>query len=61
MDKAGKVLAKKLESLITEEMVKKLKTKDIESAVIRSVLNCKMHKGICAKCYGVDLAYNKDG
>jgi len=59
VDKKGKVLLGAGE-LITEDFVKKNKDKDIESAVIRSVLSCKMHKGICAKCYGVDLAYNKE-
>ncbi|NCA95480.1 MAG: DNA-directed RNA polymerase subunit beta', partial [Methanomicrobia archaeon] len=45
--------------ILNEENVKLLKEKDIAEACIRSVLSCKMHKGICAKCYGWDLAYNK--
>ncbi len=59
VDKKGKVLLGAGE-LMTEEFIKKNRDKDIESATIRSVLSCKMHKGICAKCYGVDLAYNKE-
>ena len=59
VDKKGKVLLGAGE-LVTEEFIKNNKDKDIESATIRSVLSCKMHKGICAKCYGVDLAYNKE-
>ena len=59
VDKKGKVLLGAGE-LVTEEFIKKNKDKDIESATIRSVLSCKLHKGICAKCYGVDLAYNKE-
>ena len=58
-DKKGKVLLGAGE-LVTEDFIKKNKDKEIESATIRSVLSCKMHKGICAKCYGVDLAYNKE-
>ncbi len=58
-DKKGKVLLTAGE-LVTEDFIKKNKDKEIESATIRSVLSCKMHKGICAKCYGVDLAYNKE-
>ncbi len=46
--------------LLDEEKIKLLKTKDIEKIHVRSVLSCKMHKGICAKCYGWDLAYNKE-
>ncbi|MDP3793843.1 MAG: DNA-directed RNA polymerase subunit beta', partial [Candidatus Uhrbacteria bacterium] len=28
------------------------------SAVVRSVLTCKLKRGLCQKCYGYDLAYN---
>jgi len=59
VDKKDHVLLKAGE-LITEEIIKEIKNKDIESATVRSVLNCKLHKGVCAKCYGVDLAYNKE-
>ncbi len=46
-------------TVIDEEMVKALKEADVQKVSIRSVLSCRMHKGICAKCYGWDLAYNK--
>ncbi|MFA5644137.1 MAG: DNA-directed RNA polymerase subunit beta' [Patescibacteria group bacterium] len=59
VDKKGKVLLPAGE-LLSEEVIKEIKNKDIESATIRSVLNCKLHKGICAKCYGLDLAYSKE-
>lgn len=58
-DKKGKVLVE-AGNLITEDVIKEIKNKDIEEAWIRSVLSCKLHKGVCAKCYGVDLAYNKE-
>jgi len=45
--------------LLTEEVVRDLRSKEISEVCVRSVLTCKMHKGICAKCYGYDLAYNK--
>lgn len=57
-DEKGKVYIKAGE-LVSEEDVKNLEDKDIRFATIRSVLNCKLHKGVCAKCYGVDLAYNQ--
>ncbi|MFA6995340.1 MAG: DNA-directed RNA polymerase subunit beta' [Patescibacteria group bacterium] len=57
-DKKGKVVLEAGE-LLAEENIKLLKTKDIEDVCVRSVLSCRMHKGICAKCYGWDLAYNK--
>lgn len=59
VDKKGKVLLGAGE-LLSEEFIKDIKNRDIESAVIRSVLSCRLHKGVCAKCYGVDLAYNKE-
>jgi len=59
LDSKGNVLLKAGE-LMTEEFIKGIRDKDIESASVRSVLNCKLHKGVCAKCYGVDLAYNKE-
>ncbi|MFA7600887.1 MAG: DNA-directed RNA polymerase subunit beta' [Patescibacteria group bacterium] len=58
-DKKGKVLLE-AGNLLTEDFVKEIKNKDIEEAWVRSVLTCKLHKGVCAKCYGVDLAYNKE-
>jgi len=57
-DTKGKVLLK-AGDLIDEEKLEMLKTKDVQDACVRSVLSCKMHKGICAHCYGWDLAYNK--
>ncbi|MCX6797802.1 MAG: hypothetical protein NTX66_01100 [Candidatus Falkowbacteria bacterium] len=58
LDNKGKLLLKAGELLI-ESTVKTLKTKDFSDIIIRSVLSCKLHKGVCAKCYGYDLAYNK--
>ncbi len=46
--------------LLDEERIKLLKTQEITDICVRSVLRCRMHKGICAKCYGWDLAYNKE-
>ena len=31
----------------------------MEQVRVRSVITCKLTKGVCAKCYGWDLAYNK--
>jgi len=57
-DKKGKVVLA-AGQLLDEENIKLLKTKDITDICIRSVLSCKLHKGVCMKCYGWDLAYNK--
>jgi DNA-directed RNA polymerase subunit beta' len=42
--------------LITEQIVAKLKTTDIETVEVRSVLACESKRGVCAKCYGRNLA-----
>ncbi len=57
-DKKGKAILS-AGDILDEEHIKLLKTKEITEVCVRSVLSCKMHKGICAKCYGWDLAYNK--
>lgn len=59
VDAKGKVLIKAGE-LLSEEKIAGIKDKDVEEACIRSVLSCRLHKGVCAKCYGYDLAYNRD-
>ena len=56
--KTNKVLVKKGE-LIDEEIAEKIKDVPIEKVKIRSILNCKAYRGICQKCYGWDLGYNK--
>lgn len=35
------------------------KAKGIEKIHVRSVLQCRLPKGICIKCYGYDLCYNE--
>ena len=41
---------------ITEEIAKKIDDSPIEQLEIRSVLTCESRKGVCAKCYGRNLA-----
>jgi len=43
--------------IVTEELARKLDKLDIKSVRVRSVLSCRLTKGICQKCYGFDLAY----
>ena len=44
---------------ITEALAKKIQDSPIERVEIRSVLTCESKKGVCAKCYGRNLATNK--
>jgi len=41
---------------ITEEIAEKISGLPIEQVEIRSVLTCESRKGVCAKCYGRNLA-----
>ncbi len=41
---------------ITEEMAERVEELGLEKLRIRSVLTCEARRGICAKCYGRDLA-----
>jgi DNA-directed RNA polymerase subunit beta' len=41
---------------ITEEIASEIEKSPIESVEIRSVLTCESKRGVCAKCYGRNLA-----
>ena len=44
---------------ITEDIAKRIEDSPIESVEIRSVLTCEAKKGVCAKCYGRNLATSR--
>ncbi|ROR01740.1 DNA-directed RNA polymerase subunit beta' [Desulfosoma caldarium] len=44
---------------IDEEGVKKIEDAGIEKVPIRSILTCQSRRGVCATCYGRDLAHGK--
>ena len=44
---------------ITEEIAEQIQASPIESVEVRSVLTCESKKGVCAKCYGRNLATNR--
>lgn len=50
--KAGEIIDRKTSKLIESE-------KSISSVKVRSPITCKSVWGICSKCYGYNLAYNK--
>ena len=43
--------------MISESIAKKIEEADIDEVEIRSVLTCEMKRGVCAKCYGRNLAH----
>ncbi len=44
---------------ITEDIAKVIENSPIEEVEIRSVLTCETQRGVCAKCYGRNLASGK--
>ncbi len=45
--------------VITENVADKLEEAGIEQIRVRSVLTCELERGVCAKCYGLNLANGK--
>jgi DNA-directed RNA polymerase subunit beta' len=54
----GEILADR-DTLISDDLAEKIVAAGITSVKIRSVLGCKCRHGVCAKCYGSNLATNK--
>ena len=46
-------------TMIDEEMASKIQEAGVRSVVMRAPSACKAPKGICAKCYGLNMADNK--
>jgi DNA-directed RNA polymerase subunit beta' len=44
---------------ITEELAEEIENSHVKSVKIRSVLTCEAKRGVCAKCYGRNLALGK--
>ncbi len=46
------------DTMISEEKAKEIQDAGIEELYIRSILGCKCKIGVCAKCYGANMASN---
>ncbi len=51
----NEIIVKK-DEMITEEIAERIDKAGIKEVKVRSVLTCKTRHGVCAKCYGRDLA-----
>ncbi|RAP32872.1 DNA-directed RNA polymerase subunit beta' [Candidatus Marinamargulisbacteria bacterium SCGC AG-410-N11] len=47
------------DELITREISKKLETQSIEKLHVRNVFKCQASRGLCQRCYGMDLSSAK--
>lgn len=55
----GEVIAPR-NTLIGKELIKKTDELGIRKVKIRSPLTCALEKGVCRKCYGMDLSNHKE-
>jgi len=46
----------KTDEMISEEVAKQIEDSGVDTVYIRSVLTCEARRGVCAKCYGSNLA-----
>ena len=51
----GEILAQRNE-FVTDKLAEKIVKAGVEKAKIRTLLTCRCERGVCAKCYGNDLA-----
>jgi DNA-directed RNA polymerase subunit beta' len=59
IDPLNDELVVKAGEIIDEEIASKIESTSIESVTIRSVLTCESRRGVCAKCYGRNMATAK--
>jgi DNA-directed RNA polymerase subunit beta' len=57
--KTGEVIVE-AGALITEDMAEKVENAGVRKARIRSVLACRSKIGVCARCYGINLAVGEE-
>ncbi|MGX7592296.1 DNA-directed RNA polymerase subunit beta' [Candidatus Karelsulcia muelleri] len=58
-DKKTRKYLVKTDELIDEDVSKLIKTSNIKTIKVRSPLTCQAKKGICIKCYGINLSNKK--
>ncbi len=59
-EKGARKVSIKKGTLITNAFLPLLVKADLDSLVLRSTLTCESEQGVCQKCYGYDLGYNKE-
>jgi DNA-directed RNA polymerase subunit beta' len=57
--KAGNKVIVKAGEIVDDKTARLIEESGIESVHVRSLLQCRMSKGTCRRCYGHDLAHNK--
>ncbi len=57
--KHGRKTLVKAGEIVSDAIAREIEAAGIESVHVRAVPRCKTRKGLCVKCYGYDLGYNK--
>ncbi|MFH1789937.1 MAG: DNA-directed RNA polymerase subunit beta' [bacterium] len=57
--KAGRKTIVKKGEIVDDKILRLIDEHNVDSIHVRSVMQCRMTKGMCRKCYGYDLAHNK--
>ncbi len=55
----GKVILK-AGTLLTPDNIKTIQQAEVDKIILRSPMGCETRRGICSKCYGLDLVTRKD-
>ncbi|OGE73561.1 MAG: DNA-directed RNA polymerase subunit beta' [Candidatus Doudnabacteria bacterium RIFCSPHIGHO2_02_FULL_42_25] len=58
MDADGKIVSE-AGTLVDDRLALEIEKSTANSIEVRTVLRCKLTRGVCAKCYGYDLGFNK--
>jgi DNA-directed RNA polymerase subunit beta' len=46
-------------TLIDEKLAEQIEKQGVDAVEVKTVLRCKLARGVCTKCYGFDLGFNK--
>ena len=56
IDPIGGSLVIEKDTLVTQQVISRLKASSVVEVPVRSVLMCQARRGVCATCYGLDLS-----
>ncbi|MFA6486589.1 MAG: DNA-directed RNA polymerase subunit beta', partial [Candidatus Magasanikbacteria bacterium] len=57
--KHGNKVIVKAGEIVTDQCAREIEAAKVDNIHVRSVLQCRLPKGVCRKCYGYDLSHNK--
>jgi len=58
--KDGKKIVARKGTMITKQVAADIEASNVKEIRLRSPLNCETRRGVCKKCYGLDVSYQKE-